>query len=274
MALRRAARRALNAINTTSDHGKSNNTAIRSPYIFPFRCAPRDSLPILPRCGSTSIPSGQFQEDFEIAVQRRGLAVEVDVLDRKPAHVSRNAWIDRFGDNAVHTGKRADVDDTVRSARPEVDGLADGDDHLPRGALGREVRAGVFQHLSHRIQILAILQEATERTPESMLVSALDPFPELRPEHGEGKPMASHGELAFLRLIRVPDPLADIGEPGFPAAPFQPPDEVLIAEGVEAGEDLPHNADGRPRLLPHRDLREAVGRLRDALDQRPQVRSG
>src|SRR5574341_2208293 len=156
-------------------------------FSFPFRCAARDSLPILPRCGSTSIPSGQLQEDFEIAVQRRGLAVEVDVLDRKPAHVSRNAWIDRFGDNTVHTGKRADVDDTVRSARPEVDGLADGDDHLPRGALGREVRAGVFQHLSHRIQILAIVQEATERTPESMLVRALDPIPELCAEHGEGE---------------------------------------------------------------------------------------
>ena len=64
-------------------------------------------------------------------------------------------------------------------------------------------------------------------------------------------------QLAEVLGVGVPDPLHDVGEPGFGAVFFQAPHQVLVGEGVQAAEDLAHDAD--QRRLPVAARRRACG---------------
>src|SRR5450759_725169 len=95
----------------------------------------------------------------------------------------------------------------------------------------------------------------------------LDSGTQLRLDHLPGVRPACQSQIAHLFHVGVGDPLGDVGHPALRALALQPAHKVLVAEVVEAAENLTHDADQRPTAV------EARGYSVKA-SPRPQQRRG
>ena len=77
-------------------------------------------------------------------------AVEVEVAYGHTVVIARDIGVDRLADDTVHAGKGADIDYAVGPLVPEVDSLADTQDHLAHGAVGRDIWFGKFQEKARK----------------------------------------------------------------------------------------------------------------------------
>src|SRR5579883_445782 len=101
-----------------------------------------------------------------------------------------------------------------------------------------------------------------------MLVGVLNVIANLGFQHVERNPLTEQTETAFLLGIGVSDPFRDVTKPGRSAVAFQLPDEVLIAEVIQAAEDLANHADERNRgIVSGRDATESLAAALHGLDK-------
>ena len=108
-----------------------------------------------------------------------------------------------------------------------------------------------------------------------MLVALLHVFAHPRAKGFDGPYAARQLELAKVLGVGVPDPLHQVGDPGFGAVAFQALHQVLVGKPVQAAEDLAHDADERlVPVLTNAQLAEAVAAADYRIAQAVQLHAG
>src|ERR1039457_2243046 len=188
----------------------------------------------------------QFHVYAQIPIQVGLRPVKVEVADGNSAQIAADPRVDRFAHDAIHARERADIDDPRGALFRQVHYLPNVQHHLAESALPRQVGTGAFQNLVD-IGLFAAREVFLEGLHQDVLVALLYALPDPRPQGFGGPDPAFQLEFAEVLGIGVPDPLHQIGEPGFRAVAFQTLDQVLVREGVQPAEDLAHDPDQRQR---------------------------